>query len=226
MELNNIKKTELIRIFFDKEILIYATHLRNAKDDFIEKIYNEILQEEWMKVVDNKLEPLNLYEKIYLICEANTLEDLMETLIFKKNSRFNEDGSPKSYNVLLDYIIDIKGGEGYLSVDYFEDYLVNKYGTEFDKLVHEEIEKVKKTDPGEVEDGVLSSTGYYYVVSNIIDNPMYNYKKHNIYIDAYGSMKRWLSETTLDKERLFKHFGLDTVKLRESVHTVFFKTKV
>lgn len=222
MGINNTKKIETIRDFFDKEILIYARHLRNSKDEFIENIYNEILNEEWMKVVGDKLEPLKLHEKIYLICESNTLEDLMETLVFEKNSRFFEDGKPKAYNDLMHYVIGIKGGEGYLTVDYFEDYLIKKYGAEFDKLMQEEIEKVKTTDPGEVEDGVLTSTGYFYVVSNIIDNPIYNYKKHSTYIDAYGAMERWLSETTLDKERLFKHFDLDTVKLRKSTHTILY----
>ena len=85
MKINNIKKdtqkTEAIRNLFNKEIPTYARKLRKAEDVFIENIYNEILTEEWMKIVDNKLEPLKLHEKIYLITEADTLEDLMDMLM-------------------------------------------------------------------------------------------------------------------------------------------------
>ena len=223
MKINNIKKdtqkTEAIRNLFNKEIPTYARKLRKAEDVFIENIYNEILTEEWMKIVDNKLEPLKLHEKIYLITEADTLEDLMDMLIFEKHCHLYQNGRQNSYNCLIHHVIGIKDGEGYLNIDSFEDYIIKKHKAELDELIQEEIEEFKKVNPGDVEDSYIS---YYSIIADIMDNPIYNFRKYRDSVDAYGAMMRWVSETMLDKERLFNHFDLDTVKLKQSVDTLQF----
>lgn len=222
MEHNNTKKIEDIRNFFNKEMSIYDRCLRSSEREFIENIYDEILNEEWMKVVGDKLEPLKLHEKVYLINKADSLEDLMKMLIFEKNCIFNEDGSPSTYPALDFHVIGIKGGEGYLTVNCFEDYLVKKYGAEFDELIQEEIEEYKKNNPVEAEDGDIS---YYSIVSDIMDNPIYNLNADIYCVDAYGAMEMWIERNELDKDRLFNHFDLDIDELIESVHTVNFKKR-
>ena len=219
---NNIKKdvTKIEAIFnlFIKEIPIYATKLKNLEDEFIDNIYDEIITEEWMKIVDNKLEPLKLHEKVYLITEAETLEDLMSILYFEKHSCFHEDCRPDSHVSQILHVLDRACGKGYLNIDLFGEYLFKKYGAEFTELIQEEIKEYKKEYCDDEDDDEID---YTLIALDIMHNPIYPFKKYSDSVDAYGAMMDWIEETELDKEWLLEQLGLDIVELKKSVNARF-----